>query len=49
MEQNRLFIWREFPEMLYERFFYIVDLDEGAKDRVPSGLCGLQRRQRPRD
>jgi len=46
---SRLFIWREFPEMLYKHLFDIVDLDEGTKDRVPSGLRGLQRRQRPRD
>jgi hypothetical protein len=35
--------------MLYKHLFDIVDLDEGTKDRVPSGLRGLQRRQRPRD
>jgi hypothetical protein len=39
----------EFPEMLYKHLFDIADLDEGNKDRVPSGLRGLQRRQRPHD
>ena len=40
-------IWREVPEILYKYLFDIVDSDEGTKDRVPNGLRGLQRRQRP--
>jgi len=42
-------IWREVPEIVYKYLFDIVDSDEGTKDRVPNGLRGLQRRQRPCD
>jgi hypothetical protein len=34
--------------MVYKYLLEIVDLDEGTKDRVPSGSRGLQRGQRPR-
>ena len=40
-------ICREAPEIVYKGLSDIVDSDEGTKDRVPNGLRGLQRRQRP--
>jgi hypothetical protein len=45
--KQTLVIWKNFPETIYkyQNYYSVV---EGTKDRVPSGLRGLQRRQRPR-
>lgn len=41
------FIWRALPEIVYKLLLMIVIQMRESKDRVPSGLRGLQRRQRP--